>query len=493
MPVQLTGKTLARLLADAKRSGQRKGVTDAGCEGLMARASPNGKVIWRGSCRDKSGTQQWATHGEYGEHGLSIAAARRAQEAFRVAVHSGGPLPERRRRPKDTALAREVAAEQETTPVVTSTLGALINLYERQKGHTLRSWPHGHRRIARVFGSLFDTPLGTLTLGDLQLTADNYRTPGEAGFATRTLHPVFTWAAHPGRGYVPQDFQLLRAPSTVKQRERYLSDDELAALMPVLRARASGYAQARAFAALAPEIDIRLHWHHLDLNGGSWARPAHRGKPASQIPLPHAALAFLRQMPPGQPYARTFPYTGPHAAIMLFLLWTMARREEAAAANWGSIDLERGLWTIERERTKNSQTHLVPLSCQAIELLRTLGPGKPDELIFPSIGSGAVANNWDRESKVIAAAAGIRERFHRHDLRRSASTLLGDLGELPHVIKAQLNHVTATDPIDARYNRSRYLQDRANAVQRLADALDGLHADGARIIAHPALGRSAVR
>ena len=103
---------------------------------------------------------------------------------------------------------------------------------------------------------------------------------------------------------------------------------------------------------------------------------------------------------------------------------------------------------------------------------------------FPAIGSGARAGNWDRESKAITQAAGIREPFHRHDLRRSASTALGDLGELPHVIKAALNHVVTADPIDARYNRSRNLPERTAAVQRLADMLDALQ-DGARVVRHP--------
>jgi hypothetical protein len=60
-------------------------------------------LTWRGSCRDKSGRQLWATHGEYPE--LSIAAGREAQDAFRVAVRSGGALPERKRRPKEAATA----------------------------------------------------------------------------------------------------------------------------------------------------------------------------------------------------------------------------------------------------------------------------------------------------------------------------------------------------------------------------------------------------
>jgi len=481
MAVQLTEKALARLLSEARQHGARRDATDAGCEGLQIRASPKGGLTWRGVCRDRSGRQRWTTHGEY--PGLSIAEAREAQDAFRVAVRSGGPLPERRRRPKG-AVATTTAAASAPAPV--STLTTVLDLYEHQKGHTLRSWPHGRTRITRVFGALFSRPIAALTLGDLQLAADGYRTPGEAGFAVRTLHPVFTWATHPGRDYVPREFLMLRAPVAVKRRDRHLSASEFAALLPVLQTRAAGYTAARRFAALAPAIDIRLHWHHLDLDRGHWARPTRHRKPAMRIALPPPALALLRQMPRGEARARVFPHATPHAAIMLFLLLTLARRDEAAAARWANVDLDRGHWTIPR--TKNDQPHVVPLSDQAVALLRTLGPHDADALVFPAIGSGAQAANWDRESKAIARAAGIVEPFHRHDLRRSASTALGDLGELPHVIKAALNHVVTADPIDARYNRSRNLPERTAAVQRLADMLDEL-TDGARVARDPAFAR----
>jgi integrase len=70
----------------------------------------------------------------------------------------------------------------------------------------------------------------------------------------------------------------------------------------------------------------------------------------------------------------------PHAVIFYFLLLTLARREEAAAARWLDIDWDRKLWSIET--TKNGEPHKVPLSRQALALLRQLGPGEPTELIF---------------------------------------------------------------------------------------------------------------
>ena len=79
------------------------------------------------------------------------------------------------------------------------------------------------------------------------------------------------------------------------------------------------------------------------------------------------------------------------------------------------------------------------------------------------------------------AARGQRHRgWTRHDLRRTGATMLGEMGELPDIIEAALNHVSIRSPLAATYNRSRYRPQVAAALQRLADALDGIEAGAAR-------------
>jgi hypothetical protein len=79
--------------------------------------------------------------------------------------------------------------------------------------------------------------------------------------------------------------------------------------------------------------------------------------------------------------------------------------------------------------------------------------------------------NWDRETKAIAEASGT-SGWHRHDLRRTGATMLGELGILPDIIEAALNHVAIRSPLAATYNRSRYQPEVATALQRLADELE---------------------
>jgi integrase len=162
----------------------------------------------------------------------------------------------------------------------------------------------------------------------------------------------------------------------------------------------------------------------------------------------------------------------PYAKALRFMLWTLARREEAAQARWRDIDMEARTWTLGA--TKNGQPHVVPLSRQAVALLEAVRPEtpNPDALVFASEGGNALAN-WDRETKKIMVASKT-EGWTRHDLRRTGATMLGEMGELPDIIEAALNHVAIRSPLAATYNRSRYRPQVAAALQRLADALDGI-------------------
>ena len=60
--------------------------------------------------------------------------------------------------------------------------------------------------------------------------------------------------------------------------------------------------------------------------------------------------------------------------------------------------------------------------------------------------------------------------------------MLGDMGELPAIIEAALNHTDIHSPLAATYNRSRYRPQVAVALQRLADALDGIESGGATVV-----------
>jgi integrase len=202
------------------------------------------------------------------------------------------------------------------------------------------------------------------------------------------------------------------------------------------------------------------------------------------LELSPAAIDLLHQLPKGTPGDAVFPHAKAHAAALCFMLLTLARREEVAGACWREIDLTACAWTIPGGRTKNAEPHTVPLSRQAVALLRTLEPSAGDELVFCTF-KGDPIGNWDRETKALQAATGTKG-WTRHDLRRTGATMLGEMGELPDIIEAALNHVSIRSPLAATYNRSRYRPQVAAALQRLADALDGIEAGAAKVIPHRA-------
>jgi integrase len=397
MRLALTDSAIGKRTKEAAETKARLELTDATLPGLRLRITPAGARNWVLGTRDREGRIRRFPLGTY--PALGISEARTAARKLYVQVKDGGadPIAQARR---DRAIGRDAADG-------IGTLAALLRLYGEKRGVDLRSW-HGQRKaIENVFAKHLERPLATMATADLQLTADSHGARMSAALAVRCLRPVIKWAAK--RGYAPAGLSDLHQPATVQRRERVLSRDELALLLPALDASSR-----------------------------------------------------------------------PYAAAMRLMLWTLARREEVGSATWGDVGLEAGVWTIPE--TKNGQPHRVPLSRQAIALLRSLRPEKPnaDALVFATATGGSLGN-WDRETKAIQAECGVTG-WTRHDLRRTGATMLGELGTDPHVIEAALNHAAIHSQLASVYNRSRYQPQVADALQKLADWLDGVTRGGAQVL-----------
>lgn len=216
-----------------------------------------------------------------------------------------------------------------------------------------------------------------------------------------------------------------------------------------------------------------------------WAAHTKRGYVSTELCAitPPAIVARRERVLTRDELSRLLPAlkasSRPYAAAMRVMLLTLARREEVGGMTWAAVDLDGGTWTITE--TKNGKPHVVPLPRQALVLLRDLcpkdGAGEmvkpaPGRLVFAT-STGERLGNWDRETKAIMKASAT-EGWTRHDLRRTGATMLGEMGELPNIIEAALNHISIGGQLAATYNRSRYRPQVAAALQRLADALDGI-------------------
>jgi integrase len=172
--------------------------------------------------------------------------------------------------------------------------------------------------------------------------------------------------------------------------------------------------------------------------------------------------------------------------ITRLLMLTGLRRNEVAHVRWSEVDFDKAVINLPIDRVKNARPHIVPLTPQVIEILRTQprrrqADGSERDLIFgadwgPFGAFGPSKIILDQKISENRAAANITETMQHwtlHDFRRTISTRLNDdLGAAPHVVEAILGHVVKG--IAGVYNRADYLNEQRRALERWAEYLDHL-------------------
>jgi integrase len=175
--------------------------------------------------------------------------------------------------------------------------------------------------------------------------------------------------------------------------------------------------------------------------------------------------------------------TGDFGAIVRLLILTGQRREEVGGMLWSELDLDADapLWTIGKDRTKNGLPQDVPLSPAAVAILRGIPRRDHRDFVFGS--SNGPFQGWSNakaalDARMAAAlkaekgAAAKLTAWRLHDVRRTVATRLGDLGVLPHVVEAILNHISGHRAgVAGIYNRAIYAAEKREALDKWADAV----------------------
>lgn len=159
-------------------------------------------------------------------------------------------------------------------------------------------------------------------------------------------------------------------------------------------------------------------------------------------------------------------------ALRLLML-TFVRTTELRAAEWGEISWDKAEWRIPATRMKMKQTHIVPLSHQAIATLRALQKlSGSRQYVFPNSHNPSA---FMSENTMLYALyrMGYHSRTTGHGFRSTASTILNEHGFRADVIERQLAH-TERNMVRAAYNHAQYLSERRQMMQWWADYLDGL-------------------
>lgn len=156
------------------------------------------------------------------------------------------------------------------------------------------------------------------------------------------------------------------------------------------------------------------------------------------------------------------------------------RPGELCAMEWSEVDLEKSLWTIpiekKKERNKVEGDHIVPLSSQAKALIEDIQPltGR-SRFVFPNQRNHETAIRTESLNKAIRLSGYDTKTQHcAHGFRASARTMLAEQLHLRiDWIEQQLAH-QVRDTLGNAYNRTKYLPERVDMMQRWADYLDSL-------------------
>lgn len=161
------------------------------------------------------------------------------------------------------------------------------------------------------------------------------------------------------------------------------------------------------------------------------------------------------------------------------ILLTLVRKGELIHATWDEVDFEKALWSIPKERMKASKAHNIYLSQQALDImiaLRTCAGGSryliPSRYDADKCMSNATLN---RVTQLIAERAKTNslplEPFTVHDLRRTGSTILNELGFNSDWIEKCLAHEDGRSSRGV-YNKAEYAEQRRHMLQEWADMID---------------------
>jgi integrase len=263
---------------------------------------------------------------------------------------------------------------------------------------------------------------------------------------------------------------------TVFQNRRMaeIGPEDLRALCAKIKGRG-----APATAVIAREI-VKLVFAYAAMHGEKAPNPADEVGPSSIatfVPKDRAlSPSEIRLMHRLLETTATLPTI--RLALRLVLL-TLVRKSELIEATWDEVDFENAVWSIPKSRMKAGKPHNVYLSQQALDIfiaLHTCAAGS--KFVLPSrydadrCMSKATLN---RVTQVIAEKAKESnlplEPFTVHDLRRTGSTILNEVGFNGDWIEKCLAHEDGRSSRGV-YNKAEYAEQRRHMLQEWADMID---------------------
>jgi integrase len=164
--------------------------------------------------------------------------------------------------------------------------------------------------------------------------------------------------------------------------------------------------------------------------------------------------------------------------IVKLLLLTVQRPGEVCSMEWRHLNLDTGIWSLPKESTKSERAHTVHLSAQAIAILTEIQPlTGGDRYVFTSdkdnkrhIETRSLSQALRK--RLVASDLRNMEPFTPHDLRRTATSRMADMGIAPHVLEKIQSHIMTG--VMGVYNRADYFAERKEALVRWGNRIEQL-------------------
>jgi len=340
---------------------------------------------------------------------VGLAAARKKRDKARKLLAEDGIDPSAQR--KAEKVAQIVASAGTFKAVAEEWLDAGCPGSGRTKGRPSSDTIRQLRgRLTKhVYPWIGSKPMSDITLADLR------------GVLTRIGRRGQHKMAHRVRSICERVYRYAIA---TERAERNIAADLKGTLVPTESKGFPAITEAKPFGELLKAIDC------------------YEGQPTTMAALKLAPLVFVR------------PF-------------------ELRAAEWAEFDLDAARWSIPDSRMKERLPHVVPLSKQALAIITELQPYSGDgKYLFPSLRSRTRSISSNTLNAALRRLGLSKEEMTTHGFRKSASTLLHEMGYSPDEIETQLAH--KRPGVAGIYNKSHLLKQRTKMMQKWADYLDRL-------------------
>jgi integrase len=226
----------------------------------------------------------------------------------------------------------------------------------------------------------------------------------------------------------------------------------------------------RALAAIKKLMNWCVDRGVIEISPVAHLRPPTKEKSRDRV-LSHAEMQILWHAVVNEGY--------PFKQFVQLLMLTGQRRGEVAGMRWSEINLDEGIWTLPANRVKNGRLHVVPLSAQAIDILKSIPRFLNSDLVFTTTGKTSISGFGRLKERLALSLPDGTEDWRFHDFRRTVSTEMARLGVQPHVIDAVTNHKSGVvSGVAATYNRYTYLDEKREALQQWANEVEKLVVKG---------------